>query len=378
MRSFLRKNRLILSHIFTHVVLSVFLASTLFFLAPAKAEGQWFLFGRAQKQYEKCVQLYEEGQIEEAGQCIKEFLASYPNSRWVEHLQFIEAKMETSVSGAEDKLRHFTLEFPDGPYTAEANHRLGEILELKGDTEGAQKCYSRVYMYFWTSEFRDESGLRMAKCMLMRGDFESAIEHLDIYLGTHRIPPWQTRAQELQAEALYQTGEYVRAQNIYREIISEVLTPEEAPPRCYLRIAEIYEINRDHRAAFQAYRRFLNIFPNSIQKPAIEQKIAALASILKVDLSAAGRTYAIEAGVFKSTQKAMRLVARLKKLGYQAYLVSKNTTQEESLSVRLGPYQSRDSAALVADRLGKEAGIEATLLPHGGFSEKETPGWAKN
>jgi len=55
----------------------------------------------------------------------------------------------------------------------------------------------------------------------------------------------------------------------------------------------------------------------------------------------------------------------LKKLGHQAYLVTRNMHGTEYLSVRLGPYESRDSALAVAGRLGEEAGLEVKLLPQG-------------
>lgn len=330
------------------------------------ASGQWFLFGRAQRRYEECVKLYEEKRFNEAQVCIENFIERYPTSRWVEHLQFLDANMQTDVDLAEEKLRRFVQEFPNGPYSDQANLAIGEIYELKGDYYEAERFYSRIYLYFWTSNLRDEAGLRVAKCMLLRGDLEQARSHLEIYLSTHREQPWRSRAKELYADTLLQNGESLKAQEVYKEIISEASSPADVPPDCYLKIAAIYEDNQDYRAAFQTYRQFLNIFPDSLQKSAVERKTSELASILKVDLTTDTRMYVIEAGLFESEQEARVLIGRLKKLGYQAYLVTIEDNYLELLSVRLGPYDSRDSALAAADRLTKETGLDVTLLPQRG------------
>lgn len=345
----------------------VLMAFALCLCAPREADGQWFLFGRAQRRYDRCVELYSGKQFDEARRCIRSFLSEYPNSRWVEHLQFLDAKLETNIYEAQAKMHRFVQEFPEGPYSAEANFSLGELYELTADYARARKFYLQVYRYFLTSELREEAGMRAAKCMLLSGDTISAKEHLEGYLASDPPQPWRSRAKELYADALLESGEFLPAQKMYKEIISEASSPEEASPDCYLKIAGIYESRGNYKAALQTYRQFLNIFPSSIRRPAAERKIAELASLLKVDLSINGRPHIIEAGLFDSEQKAMRLVGRLKKLGYQAYLVTRNMNDTEYLSVRLGPYESRDSALAVADRLGEEAGLEVSLLPQGGL-----------
>jgi len=358
MKISLRKKRQVFAVVL--VLLSLLLS------LPEEATAEWLLFRRVEKRYDRCVELYMEKQYDEARECIKDFLSSYPNSRWVEHLQFLDAKMETDAVKAKEKLHRFVMEYPGGEYSAEANFSLGEICELTGEYSEAQKFYSRVYLYSLMNELRHEAGLRVAKCMLLGGDVQSAKNHLEIYLATWNIPPWQARAKELYADTLYQSGEYLKALTQYKEIISEVSSPEELCPRCYLKIAEIYELNEDYKAAFQVYRQFLTTFPNALQKTHVEAKIRDLASILNVNLSDNVRPHLIEAGVFESEQETMMLVGRLKKLGYQAYIVTMNTDKKKLLSVRLGPYESRESALAAAEQLNREAGIEAALLPQGG------------
>lgn len=343
------------------------LVSALLFFPAREANAQWFLFGRAQKRYDRCVELYTAREFAAARECIRDFLLNYPNSRWVEHLQFVDARLETDVEAARAKLHRFVQEFPSGPYSDQANFGLAEIFELEGDYAKAQKFYMQVYLYFLLSELRDESGLRAAKCILLGGDSESAKRHLEIYLTANPPRPWRSRAKELYADVLYQDGELLKAQQGYKEIISGASSLEEASPGCFLKIAAIYENRGDYKAALQAYRQFLNIFPNAIRKPLVEQKMTNLASVLKIDLSLNARPHLIEAGLFESKQDAMRLVGRLKKLGYQAYLVTRTLDHSEFLSVRLGPYESRDSALAAAGRLSKELGLEVTLLPHGGL-----------
>jgi TolA-binding protein len=332
-----------------------------------EANAQWFIFGRPQNKYEQCIELYDKKQFEEARSCMQDFLANYPNSRWVEHLQFLEAKLATDLSEARVKMHRFVQEFPEGPYSAEANYSLGQLAELTADYAEAERFYMRVYEYFPMSELRDESALQAAKCLLLSGDAESASVRLSTYLATRPDQPWLSRAKELYADALFDGGDFQRAQQEYKEIISEASSPKDASPEYYLKIAGVYESMGNYKASFQAYNRFLTIFPTAGQKPAVERKMAALASRLSVDLSVNGRPHIIEAGLFESKHEAMRLVLRLKRLGYQAYTVTRNIDHAEFISVRLGPYESKDSALAMADRLSEEAGLDVTLLPYGGM-----------
>jgi cell division septation protein DedD len=101
-------------------------------------------------------------------------------------------------------------------------------------------------------------------------------------------------------------------------------------------------------------------------RPEVENKMANLAAHLRVDLSVNGRPHIIEAGTFESRQEAMELIARLNKLGFRAYIVRRHRGGDSFNSVRLGPYDSRNSALATADQLREEAGVEVKLLPQGG------------
>jgi TolA-binding protein len=342
-------------------------ASVGLLLLVREANAEWFLFGRPQRKYEQCVELYDTKQFQEARACIRNFLESYPNSRWIEHLQFLDAKLATDVFKARIKMHSFVQEFPEGPYSAEANYSLGELAELTADYTEAQRFYMRVYEYFPTSELNDKAALQAAKTMLLSGSAESAASHLGAYLADKPQQPWLSRARQLYADALFDAGDFQMAQKVYKQIVSDAPLPQDASPESYLKIAGIYEVMGNYDAALQAYSRFLSIFPDATQKAAVERKMASLASHLKVNLSINGRPHIIEAGLFESRHSAMGLIARLRMLGYQAYTVTRNIDRAEFVSVRLGPYDSKESALAAADRLNEEAGLNVTILPHGGM-----------
>ncbi len=342
------------------------LALTILFVAPNPADAQWFPFRRAEHGYDRCIELYESRQFDDARVCIREFLSGYPNSRWVEQLQYLDAKLETGVYEAQEKLTEFLREFPDGQYSDDANFGLGQLWQLTGDYERAHEYYLRMYERFPESDLRNEATLNAAKCLLLSGDPRSAALSLVAYLATAPEQPWRSRAEELHADALFDEGRYEQAQHEYREIISRAPSPQSASPESYLKVAGIYELMENREASLRAYGRFLNIFPETFLRPEIEKKMADLAAHLRVDLSINSRPHIIEAGAFNSRQEAMRLIARLNRLGFRAYVVRRNMGAENILSVRLGPYDSRDSALATADRLMEEAKIEVKLLPQGG------------
>lgn len=346
------------------ILIFVIFACAALFASAREADAQWFLFGRPQRRYERCVELYEQKQFEEARACIGDFIESYPNSRWVEHLQFLQAKLTTDIYEAKMKMDRFVRDFPEGPYSAEANYSLGQLAELTGDYTEAQTFYMRVYEYFPTSEFRDEAALQAAKIMLLSGEAESASTYLESYLAGQPPQPWRSRARELYADALFDAGHFEEAQKAYKLIISDAPSPHDASPESFLKIAGIYEALGNYEASLRAYGQFLNIFPDAPQKTAVQRKMTALASRLKVTPSIDHRPHIIEAGLFKSKNEAQVLVARLKALGYQAYTVARVIDGAEFVSVRLGPYDSKEAALAAADILNEQAGLDVTILPH--------------
>lgn len=340
--------------------------------APTVCEAEWVLFGHAQRRCRECVELAESRRFAEVRECVDEFLSDYPHSRWSEHLRFLAAKLETDVEKAEEKLYNFVVEFPDGPYSDEAHFALGELYELNNKADRAQRYYLRVYEFFQTSGLKDEAVLRAARCMLLNNQPEDAARLMENYL-TGAVPkPWRARAHGLYADALYQCGDYLKSQREYREVISSHETPRNAPERCYIRVAEIYEKLGDYECAVQTYRQFLRLYPESTHRADAEKRLVLLASAAELEFSEEGRTYVVEAGTSDSDHEAMALVARLRNIGYRAYMVSKQGNRKQIFSVRLGPYDSRDSAVAVVERLLEETGIASTVLPQRMRSERGT------
>jgi TolA-binding protein len=343
----------ILTLLFMAIILPLFLNED--------SQGQWFSFGRAQARHRKCIHLYEAGDYPDARECIRQFLSDYPDSRWSEGLYFLDAKMETNAPDAVKKYHWFLNTFPQGQYTPEAAFLLGELYELAGDFPGAQQAYMQMYLYFPASRFSSEAGLRAAKCMLLNNDFASALNHLEEYLLLHPDYPWNTRAKELHADILYQEGAYATAQEEYRQVISEI--PPNAPPipRCYLQVAKIYDLLGDQESALQCYAQFLKTFPDSAMKKTAEERIVELSKILHVNPAEGEHSHVVEAGSFASEPDAAALVTRLKELGYQAY-IKKAERSDTPFSVRLGPYKTKELVDTIAEKLKKEAGLDALIL----------------
>jgi TolA-binding protein len=332
----------------------------------SEASAQFFLNSRARRHYEECAELYKNRQFDEARGCIDDFLSIYPNSRWEERLRFMDAKMESDISKAQSKMRDFAREYPDGPYSDDAYFCLGQLFQLTGDYEQAYEYYSRVYERFAVSELWHDSIMNAAKCLMLNGEAESAVLDLEAYMAAVSDERPEPSIRALLADALFEAGRYERAQQEYREIISRAESPQAVSPEVYLKVAGIYEAAGNHDASLQTYRRFMSIFPDSPMRPFVGRKMSSLADGLGVDLSINGRPHILEAGAFESRQQAMVFLGRLKRMGFQAYLVTRSSDTKDIYSVRLGPYESMDSAAAAAERLDRETGIIAAPMPQGG------------
>jgi TolA-binding protein len=357
----------------THRILTLLLIGVILPLfLNGEAHGEWFFFNRAQARSRKCIQLYEAGDYPEARECTRQFLSDYPDSRWSELLYFLDAKMETDAPNAVKKYHWFLNTYPQGPYSPEAAFLLGELYELEGDFSGAQEVYMRVYLSFPASRSSKEAGLRAAKCMLVNNDIPSALNHLEEYIFLHTGYPWNTRAKELHADILFQQGAYEKAQAEYRQVISTIPANDPPAPRCYLRVAKIYEILGDHESALRCYSQFLKNFPDSALQKTAEERMLELSNILQLNPSAVDQSHVVEVGAFASEPDAVALVVRLKELGYQAY-IRKSGPPDNSFSVRLGPYKTKELVDIITEKLRREVGLNALILS-GDVSETETSG----
>jgi TolA-binding protein len=335
-------------------------------ILTGESQGQRFSPGPVEREYNECVELYESGAYGDARKRIEQFLAEHPHSRWSETILFLNAKIESNVPEAVRKYRRFLDDYPEGAHAPEAAFLLGELYELTDDFLNAQQCYFRVYQHFNESRFGDESAVRAAKCMLLNGDAPSVLAHLEQYLSRRPENPWEIRARELHADALFQVGEYERALEEYKRVISQAPAENSPAPQCYLQVAEIYEILGNREAAFQSYRRFLENFPHTFHRRKVEDRMRELAHLLNVDLTEETRSYLLEAGSFESESAAAELQTQLEKIGYEAYVIKKDSHPRGRYSVRMGPYATRELVDSLMDRLKDEAGLAPNALVQNG------------
>lgn len=73
--------------------------------------------------------------------------------------------------------------------------------------------------------------------------------------------------------------------------------------------------------------------------------------------------WAVQLGAFSTRSKADQLVARLRALGYSAFVLEYRANGQLLHRVRVGPEQDRARAAAIAERLRKD-GFQPVVAPH--------------
>ncbi|MDR2017258.1 MAG: SPOR domain-containing protein, partial [Burkholderiales bacterium] len=89
------------------------------------------------------------------------------------------------------------------------------------------------------------------------------------------------------------------------------------------------------------------------QRPVVETTAPVIA--LPRTVAFAKGTYSVQLAAFTDDKGANAMTNRVKRTGYPAYTEPTDTTRGMAWRVRVGPYKTREDAAIVRDRLKKDS-----------------------
>lgn len=267
--------------------------------------------------YQLCKSSFEKGEFLEAQKQAELFIKSYPNSRWLEEIQFISASVEADFNLAESKYL--------------------KLIEKNG-------------------KWSDKSKLELAQRYLLKGDFDKVIQYCQATLS----------ATPLKVKAHYLLCKTLMAKKLYDEAILE-LKKLQADPESKMfesdisfKIAECHFQKSEYDKATDIYQSLLEKYPQSRWTYLARQREAICQQKLTEALNALGKFY-IQAGAFTDRDNALQLVQFLKERSYQAVLIPPDKN-ENLFRVKVGNFKDEQEAKKIAQKLRQSNGLPAKIM----------------
>lgn len=218
------------------------------------------------------------------------------------------------------------------------------------ETRNSSSAYDRVYDRFLNKDY--EAVDRMAADYLAKGYDQPNAEDV----------------LTLRAMALLKLGRSPEARAVFKEI-EDHLPSAQSKARASVSIADSYLDENNERAAYEGYQTTLTKYPGSDQTDYASEKIRELGPRVKIETPAMGplpqmsyeerHFYSVQVGSFKDPMNAQRVLGKLIRDKYDAYLAPDESNGRHR--VRVGRLTTKEEAKALEARLRRD-GYPTKLL----------------
>jgi len=322
---------------------------------------------------------YRDERTYEAVTTFRRLLRIYPYSRLREQAQYNIAYIYLNTGNYTQAVNEFQTvinKYPNTSWAARSQYNIGDAYYNAGNYEQAVEAYKTLLEEYPRSEYLIEAinGIQYAQISAGKPDSSSAI--LEEFLAEHPQTSTADRLRFRQADNLYQSGDYQRALEEFRQYI-RITNNEELLPEAYFSLANTYEQLDEIQQAIDTYRIIVESYPET------ERNGSALAALGRIyfdrgeystsfdyynRLREEGPSYRLEALTgMAEAQLALDNVDRAKE-HYEAAL---NTNSSHAparvglgkVALRNGNFtEARDLFGLIAESNTTEIGAEAQYL----------------
>jgi cell division septation protein DedD len=294
--------------------------------------------------YQHAVQLFNQHDWDGARKAFAEFQAAYPRSVWRWAAQLRQADLESSPAAAE-------------------------------------KLYAEVLTAAAGSEWGQDARWGLANTQFAQGKFREAAVLFDA-CGQSRDPR--------RAHAWYLAGRCQLALSDPKAAAAFFSRVQTQFPDSLWAAASVAGLGdaaaarKDNAAALAAYDQYLKAYPDGDLALTVAEQRAKLADLpgsaagspeakdaMPTPASAAAHRapeaaegFTVQVGAFSKPEYAALLVAKLRKQGYNAYLLTSRTGSEVFHQVRVGNYASRQLAEQIGSKLEKKEHLPTLIAPY--------------
>jgi cell division septation protein DedD len=301
--------------------------------------------------YLAAVQLFNQHDWEAARRSFTDFLRAFPRSRWLPGVRL-------------------------------------RLADLEPDPALAEKAYADVLAAAAGTDWAGDARWALANTCFALGKYADAANHFQLLVQAG--DPRRARALYLAGRSQAALGRSASAKTFYTQVRDDFPRSPEAE----LALAGLGDLEAAARRpgpALAMYDQYLKEFPEGQLAEYVQAQreplLAARAPAAAEPTAAAsggepatgepastgmsgGEAFTVQVGAFTKPEYADKLMKRLRRKGYNAYLLSAKSGSELFHQVRVGNYARRNLAEVFAAKLAKQEGLPTLVLT---YTKPENP-----
>jgi len=209
--------------------------------------------------------LYEQQELPFAAMdTYDELIAGYPQMRGMDGVLMDNAELALEVNRplvAAERLQRMLLEYPNSPYAGESKLLLGDAYLQAGMVNDARTLYVRVAEQDPDPQARAEGMLRLGRMAYEVGDYQRAVEELQLFLERTTEFEGNDGVYLELARAQRQLGQLEEARANLSDIIN-FFPVSDITPLAYVELADIMDVLGERRDALRLAQQASIRFPD--------------------------------------------------------------------------------------------------------------------
>lgn len=316
--------------------------------------GSWISLGAAalteEQHYQQAVQYFNQGDGGAARRAFTDFKQAYPKSRWVLAVDLRLADLEPNANQALSLYQRVLDQAGEGEWAHDARWGLALSLFAMGEYQKAIPALARI---------KAQGGQRMTQAWYLTGLSYLALKKAEL------------------------------ARNAFQDVLDRDAKSQWAEPSL-VGLAEAELSLKESSQALSACDRYLRDYPQGGWAPKVmEIKARALSkqgqgeasvSVLhelvtkytdsyeaekaKTQLTETQAKFTVQVGAFTKAEYAQKLIDRLRRKGYNAYILKGRQGTDVFNQVRIGSYTKREFAEKMGKKIARSEDLPHVVLPY--------------
>ncbi|MCK5243158.1 tetratricopeptide repeat protein [bacterium] len=300
--------------------------------------------------YQAAMQYFNQQQWQKAAQSFQDFQSKFPKSRWKFAVQLRLADLEPNPESAVDMYRGILTRAAKNELTIDARWGLALSYFVLGSYRQTLPLLEKV---------QPKSRLRQAQALYLSGLSHMALKQyaksqicFQQVLEKYSDTPWVSPALVGSGETALALKNYAEALTAFDRYLREY--PEgDLTPTVLLQKSKALQANGLREESTRTLHELVTRYTESFE-----------AEKAKGKLSEVRENFTIQVGAFSKKEYAWKLVDKLRKQGYNAYVLEAECGNETLTQVRVGSYTTREFSEKIAKQLAKKEKLPYLVLPY--------------
>ncbi len=312
------------------------------FLIVFSATAVFATISSEEKSFQSIKKVIDEGKIETGAEAAKTFIKQFPESDYLPEIKFFLAESESSFYQALKKYEAVVKLYPQSKFARLSQVRIAEHYFILGNFRQARAAWNKYVKLFPEGEDVERAFLSVGTCYYEEKRYNKAVEYFKEFISN--IDPRNLLLPQARfnlASAYLNRGKTDEAETELEGLLKDY--PDwENKAAVYQKLSDVYLEKGENKKGEEILVKLNEEFP------------------LALDVK--GGSYSIQVGAFSEKGRAEKLARRLKKKGYDAYIVSAAKKGVTFYRVRIGRFRSEAEAGEMAGKIEAKENLPGIVI----------------